>query len=52
MKNKKVLLWSLGVIAASAFGVVIYMQIKRKKEKEELEKSIKELTEKYNVFNK
>lgn len=49
MKNK-VLLWSLGVVAVSALGIVVYMQIQRKKEKEELEKSIKEITDKYNVF--
>ena len=50
MKNKKVLIWSLGVIAASALGLVVYMQIQRKKEKDEIEKSIKEITDKYNVF--
>jgi hypothetical protein len=50
MKNKKVLIWSLGVIAVSALGLVVYMQIQRKKETEELEKSIKEITDKYNVF--
>jgi hypothetical protein len=49
MKNK-VLLWSLGVVAVSALGLVVYMQIQRKKETEELEKSIKEITDKYNVF--
>lgn len=50
MKNKKVLFWSLGVIGISALGYAIYLQFKRKKEQEQIEKSIKEITDKYNVF--
>jgi hypothetical protein len=50
--NKKVLIWSLSIIGVSAIAYVVYTQIKQKKEQEQLENSIKELTEKYNVFNK
>lgn len=49
--NKKVVIWSLGIIAVGALGYTIYVNQKRKRETEILKKSIDELAEKYKVFN-
>jgi hypothetical protein len=49
--NKKAIIIGLSVISVGALAYAIISNIKRKKETEELQKSVDELTKKYKVFN-
>ena len=49
-KKQQILLWSLGAISVVALGTATFIVIKRKRESQIMERSIKEMNEKYNIY--